>query len=611
MTLPFDHALYEAFTYGIISACSLPLGCLTTLLWKPSDRSIAFLMAFGGGALLAALTIDLVASTLAKGDFYPLAAGCIVGGLIFIALNQIVNDFGGFVRKAATQVDHIRRIKYRRFKKILSVLKRVDVFKELKNDDFKILAEGIYHWDVKQGTLIFSQGEPCDELYIISSGQVELLDPEERVRSLFLEKKDDLGWLAFITGTPYRYTARAIENTSLWVLPKTTFINLLMASPELAEAVQHWIKNTKVKQYLHEQHHLSDNAVNDWCDNSAQQIGQHGFYHSAVQIEHNKEAFQQKALHIKGFKLFYNLPIDELEIIAEHLVYKKYAKGNTFFHEGEAADHMFIIDTGTVSIIDAQNRFSHSIDLKFNDAFGYDAFMTGGRYTTSAMALKPTTVWVLRKREFNHLLRILPELSRSYKIHLKQQKIQEYLIDRQKLSEDNAVLWSSNAVKNLRHGKEIVPVMIFHTDVRQHKGAPLAIWLGLMLDGIPEALVIGASLIHGGLGFSLLAGLFLSNYPEALSSSIGMRRQGMKFPVILMMWTVLMLATGILSVLGNIYFAGVGHAVFSFTEGLAAGAMLTMIAQTMLPEAYFKGGEIIGFSTLLGFLAAIFFKTLE
>jgi len=611
MTLLFDHALYEAFAYGIISACSLPLGCLTTLLWKPSDRAIAFLMAFGGGALLAALTIDLVASTLAKGDFYPLAAGCIVGGLIFIALNQIVNDFGGFVRKAATHADHIRRIKYRRFKKILSVIKRVDVFQALKNDDFKILAEGIYHWDVKQGTLIFSQGEPCDELYIISSGQVELLDPKEQVRSLFLEKKDDLGWLAFITGTPYRYTARAVENTSLWVLPKTTFINLLMASPELAEAMQHWIKNITVKQYLHEQHHLSNNAVNDWCDNSSQQIEQHGLYHSAVQIEHNEQSFKEKAQHIKGYKLFYDLPTDELEIIAEHLVYKTYAKGNTFFHEGEAADHMFIIDTGNVSVIDPQNRFSHSIDLKFNDAFGYDAFMTGGRYTTSAMAVEPTSVWVLRNKEFNHLLRILPELSRCYKKHLKQQKIQDYLINRQKLSEDNAVLWSSNAVKNLRRGKEIVPVMVFHTDVRQHKGAPLAIWLGLMLDGIPEALVIGASLIHGGLGFSLLAGLFLSNYPEALSSSIGMRRQGMKFPVILMMWTVLMLATGILSVLGNIYFAGVGHATFSFTEGLAAGAMLTMIAQTMLPEAYFKGGEIIGFSTLLGFLAAIFFKTLE
>ncbi len=121
-----------------------------------------------------------------------------------------------------------------------------------------------------------------------------------------------------------------------------------------------------------------------------------------------------------------------------------------------------------------------------------------------------------------------------------------------------------------------------------------------VVSGIPEALVISASLIHSHLGYSLLAGLFLSNYLEALSSSVGMRKQGMKFSIILFMWTSLMFLTGILSILGNIYFAGIGHEIFSFTEGIAAGAMLTMIAQTMLPEAY-----------LLGFLAAIFFKTLE
>ncbi|MCK5121470.1 MAG: cyclic nucleotide-binding domain-containing protein, partial [Methylococcales bacterium] len=527
MLLPIDSAIYEAFLYGIISACSLPLGSLTTLLWRPSDLAIAFLMAFGGGALLAALTIDLVASTLAKGDFYPLAAGCITGGLVFIALNQIVNDFGGFVRKASTHIYHIRRLKYRRFKDILSAVKRVDVFKQLKNEDFKSLTEEIYHWDVKQGTLIFSQGEPCDELYIIASGRVERLDPEEQVSSLFLEKNDDLGWLAFITGTPYRFTTRATENTSLWVLPRTTFINLLATSPKLTEAIQHWIKSAKVKEYLQQQHHLSANTINDWCLSSAQQIAQHGFYHSAVQIEHNGKAFKKKVSHINNFELLTNLPENELETIANHLVYKKYSKGNTFFHEGEAADHMFIIDTGSVSIIDAFDRFSHSIDLISNDTFGNNAFMTGGRYTMSAMALEPTAVWVLRKKEFNYLIMILPELARRYKRHLQQPEIQHYLIHRQKLSEDNAALWIRNAVKNLTHGKEIKPVMAFHTGIHQHKGAPLGIWLGLMLDGIPEALVIGASLIHSHLGYSLLAGLFLSNYPEALSSSVGMRKQGM------------------------------------------------------------------------------------
>jgi len=611
MFLSLEPAIYEAFNYGIISACSLPLGCLTILLWKPSDRVIAFLMAFGGGALLAALTIDLVASTLEKGDFYPLAAGCIVGGLVFIILNQVVNNFGGFVRKASTHIYHVKKLKYRRFKDILSAVKRVDVFKQLDNKDFKTLAEDMYHWDVKKGTLIFSQGEPCDELYIVATGGVELFDPEGKVASLFLENHDDLGWLAFLTGTPYRFTAIATENTRLWVIPKTTFFNLLAVSPKLVEAIQQWLKSPKIKQYLQYQHHLSDNKIDEWCHLSSKKITQHGFYNSAVKVEHNKDNFKAIANEIKGLGLITDLPENELDTIANHLVYKKYAKGNTFYHQGEAADHLFFIDTGHVSVIDVADSFSRSIDLMPHYAFGYNSFMTGGRYSISTMALEPTAVWVLRKKEFNSLLSILPEFSRRYKKHLQQQEIKNYLIKRQKLTEGNASLWVKNAVKNLNQGVEIKPVMAFHSGIHHQKGAPLGIWLGLMLDGIPEALVIGASLIQSNLGYSLLAGLFLSNYPEALSSSVGMRKQGMKFPVILMMWTSLMLMTGVLSALGNIYFAGVGHEVFSFTQGVAAGAMLTMIAQTMLPEAYFKGGEIIGFSTLLGFLAAIFFKTLE
>ncbi len=77
------------------------------------------------------------------------------------------------------------------------------------------------------------------------------------------------------------------------------------------------------------------------------------------------------------------------------------------------------------------------------------------------------------------------------------------------------------------------------------------------------------------------------------------------------MWTSLMIFTGIGAVLGNMLFANAPAMLFSFIEGIAAGAMLTMIAETMLPEAYFKGGSIVGISTLLGFLTPIYFKTLE
>ncbi|MCG6897754.1 MAG: hypothetical protein LJE60_11705, partial [Thiocapsa sp.] len=92
-------------------------------------------------------------------------------------------------------------------------------------------------------------------------------------------------------------------------------------------------------------------------------------------------------------------------------------------------------------------------------------------------------------------------------------------------------------------------------------------------------------------GGALLAALFLSNYPEALSSSIGMRQQGMSFARIMMMWSLLMLITGAGAAAGSQLFVGADPAIFALMQGLAAGAMLTMIAETMLPEAYLKGGS--------------------
>lgn len=81
-----ENLAFRAFVFGIISAVSLPLGALTSKFWKPKDRIEAFLIAFGGGALLAALTIDLVGDALERGNFYPLALGCILGGLFFVGV---------------------------------------------------------------------------------------------------------------------------------------------------------------------------------------------------------------------------------------------------------------------------------------------------------------------------------------------------------------------------------------------------------------------------------------------------------------------------------------------------------------------------------------------
>jgi zinc transporter ZupT len=158
-------------------------------------------------------------------------------------------------------------------------------------------------------------------------------------------------------------------------------------------------------------------------------------------------------------------------------------------------------------------------------------------------------------------------------------------------------------------------------------GAPMAIWLGLLIDGIPESFVIGAgflALLSVKLGagatpeftevlpYTLIAGLFLSNFPEALSASMGMKKSGMSTAKIMIMWMSLVIIIGVGALVGYYIGSSIPHVIEIGIEGLAAGAMLTMIAQTMIPEAVHLGGpKVVGLSTLIGYLSAIAFKLLE
>jgi zinc transporter ZupT len=140
----------------------------------------------------------------------------------------------------------------------------------------------------------------------------------------------------------------------------------------------------------------------------------------------------------------------------------------------------------------------------------------------------------------------------------------------------------------------------------------MAIVLGIVLDGIPESFVIGANaLLHDHVSLSLIGGLFLANFPEALSSSASMKSQGFSMLRIMSIWTAIMLMTGVCAGLGAVALDGAPATLFSLLEGIAAGAMLTVVAETMLPEAFLKSGGVVGLSTLAGFLMAILFKTLN
>ena len=104
----------------------------------------------------------------------------------------------------------------------------------------------------------------------------------------------------------------------------------------------------------------------------------------------------------------------------------------------------------------------------------------------------------------------------------------EYLTGRRALDPRAAATWMDRAAKSVEGGQILPSLADMTRTLASHEGASTAMFLGILLDGIPESFVIGANvLVSGSITLSLLAGLFLANFPEALSSSVGMREQGM------------------------------------------------------------------------------------
>jgi len=146
----------------------------------------------------------------------------------------------------------------------------------------------------------------------------------------------------------------------------------------------------------------------------------------------------------------------------------------------------------------------------------------------------------------------------------------------------------------------------------QKDGSALAIVLGSVLDGIPESMVIGLTIFEGGkVGAAYLIAVFISNLPESISSTSGLVLGGWKTSRILWMWIGIALISGLASLAGYGLFQHSSPSVVAFVLTFAAGAILTMLADTMMPEAYQHGGKLVGVVTTLGFATALLIHTLD
>jgi ZIP family zinc transporter len=146
---------------------------------------------------------------------------------------------------------------------------------------------------------------------------------------------------------------------------------------------------------------------------------------------------------------------------------------------------------------------------------------------------------------------------------------------------------------------------------RSGHSAGRAIALGALLDGIPESIVLGISIAVGGaVSVGFLAAVFVSNIPEALSSTSELQSE-MSTRSIFRLWIGIAVVSAIAGALGYAFAEALPTSDGRRVQAFAAGAVLTMLASSMMPEAFSQGGRRVALFTALGFAVAAVLTTFD
>ncbi len=311
-------------------------------------------------------------------------------------------------------------------------------------------------------------------------------------------------------------------------------------------------------------------------------------------------------------KILNQLPPELMADLIHEVELKTYEDGEAICRQNELAEEMFFILNGEVDIIRHENNEHKNLaTLGKYDCFGELGVIQEGPRTADAIARGDVQVYSISRDDFKTLLKEDKSV-RDNIMSLAASRLDDLSVRTEmEVDED----WHKETMESLDKEQVAVTTEEIRSEgeARSHGNAALAIWLGIFIDAIPESLVIGMLAVSpGGVSLAFIVGVFLANMPEAMSSSVSMRDNGLTLGKVYLMWGSITLSTGLGAALGAVIFppspeGGLYYFMVGI-EALAAGAMLTMIAETMLPEAYEMGGSVVGLSTLGGFLSALLVK---
>ena len=292
------------------------------------------------------------------------------------------------------------------------------------------------------------------------------------------------------------------------------------------------------------------------------------------------------------------LPPEEMDAVLPCVEEVRYPAGATIFREGDDVDALYMVDSGSVEAR-VEKGGAPIARLDAGVSFGELALLNDAKRTATVAAVTDVVLLKIPKEAFKELLEVSPRLKQAVEV-----------LGAERIAQNAARLrrgsWRALALANMQRlsRSEEAALLAEHAAT----GAPLALFLGAMLDGIPESVVIGSSFEGTDVfRFTFLAAVFLSNLPEAMSSAVGMKRAGFSHLRIFTLWSVLIVAGCVAAALGNIFLAGASPQCISVVGAVAGGGILAMVSSVMMPEAYENGGASVGLATIAGFLAALLF----
>ena len=345
--------------------------------------------------------------------------------------------------------------------------------------------------------------------------------------------------------------------------------------------------------------------------------------------------------------LLRHLPRPLTARLANHVQPRHYEPGDFIFKAGEKGDALFVINQGEVRLVGGANTaaeaavdgalsqawrevFGHKSAEKADvapandpsklpadpkgrrfdpgETFGESALLTGRARSCSAVAETSVDALRLDRKALQQMVESSPRLALA---------VSRILAQRLGLAGQHEAELEAEVAhwrETPGHDPGVVTAaeeQALHEAHKANAAAPVAIFLGALLDGIPESLVIGAELVAGAaFNPTFVAAVFISNLPEAMSSAAGMKQAGFTTRRVMGLWTGLTVASAVASFLGNLLLAESNPALVAVVDAVAGGGILAMLASTMMPEAFEQGGPSVSLSTIAGFLAAFFFHAL-